>query len=78
MELQLIAGDYDWTEQGTHVWDENGFSKVLTEDKTIELSEEIYDTVLTFVEGSRIARGLNADGSVPTPPEPQIPDEPAP
>jgi hypothetical protein len=73
MQLQLIAGDYDWTEQGTHVWDANGFSTIITEAKTVEMDQEIYDVTIGFVEAARIERGLNADGSVP---ESLIPDEP--
>ena len=80
MQLELLAGDYDWTEQGSHVWDENGFSTVLTEPKTVEMDQEIYNEVIVHVENSRVLRGLNPDGSVPVPPEPEptpeIPDEP--
>jgi len=69
MQLELLAGDYDWTEQGIHVWDENGFSTVLTEPKTVEMDQEIYNEVIIHVENSRVLRGLNPDGSIPSSPE---------
>jgi len=72
MQLQLIAGDYDWSNMGTHIWDENGYSIVLTEPKTVEMDQEVYDEVITFVENSRVLRGLNPDGTTPVP---LIPDE---
>jgi hypothetical protein len=80
MQLELLAGDYDWTEQGSHVWDENGFSTILTEPKTVEMDQEIYNEVVVHVENSRVLRGLNPDGTVPVPPPQEgliedVPDE---
>jgi hypothetical protein len=65
MNLELLPGDYDWTPQGTHIWNEHGFSIVLTEPKTVEMSLEIYNATIGFVQNARISRGLNADGSIP-------------
>lgn len=78
MQINLLAGDYDWTTEGSHVWDDNGFSMVLTEPKTIEVSNEVGATIVPFIEGFRVFRGLNPDGSVPEPAPaiPTIPDEP--
>lgn len=74
MQIQLLAGDHDWSVEGTHVLDENGFAVVLTEDKAVEVSEEVSSRILTIIEGCRVHRGLNPDGSVP---EPEVvPEEP--
>lgn len=76
--IELIAGDYDWTTEGSHVWDENGFSIVLTESKTIEVADEVATEIIPHIEASRACRGLNPDGSIPEPAPviPTIPDEP--
>ena len=64
MQLVLFTGDYDWTELGSHAWDENGYSIILTESKTVEMTQEVYNEVIPFVEAYRVSRGLNPDGSV--------------
>ena len=82
MQINLIASDHDWSTEGTHVLDENGFAIVLSEPKTIEVDDDTWLRITPIIEDSRVFRGLNADGSVPTPPEPEqpliedIPDEP--
>jgi hypothetical protein len=65
MQIQLVAGDHDWSLEGTHVLDDNGFALVLSEGKYLEVTQEVYDRIIPIVEGNRVFRGLNPDGSVP-------------
>ena len=69
MLLTLIAGDHDWSLEGTHVLDGNGFAIVLSEGKELDVSEDVHARILPIIEGSRVCRGLNPDGSVPVPEE---------
>jgi hypothetical protein len=76
MQIDLLPGDFDWTENGLHVYDSNGFAIFLSEPKTLEVSEEVAATMIPFIEGFRVHRGLNPDGSIPEPPaeEPIVPE----
>jgi hypothetical protein len=76
MQIFLIAGDNDWSSEGHHVCDGRGFSIVLDEPKTIEVYDEIGARILPIIEDARVIRGLERDGSVPLPPEPEEPTEP--
>jgi len=72
MQVNLVAGDNDWSTEGTHVLDDNSFAIVLSESKTIEVSEEVQARIMPIIEGCRVFRGLNPDGTVPIE---LIPDE---
>lgn len=78
MEIKLIAGDNDWSAEGTHVCDDHGFAIVLTAEKTITVSDEVYQRIMPIIESGRVFRGLNPDGSVPQPPAPEPQPEPQP
>lgn len=71
MQISLIAGDHDWTEEGFHTWDEKGFSIILDKPKTIEVTEEVRNIITPYIEQARINRGLNPDGSPVLQPEEQ-------
>lgn len=73
MQIALIAGDHDWSIEGHHICDSRGFSIVLEEAKTIEVSDEVGARILPIIEDARVYRGLERDGSVPVPPEPEAP-----
>ena len=76
MEIKLIAGDNDWSTEGHHICNENGFALVLTEEKTINVSSEVYNRILPIIQDCRVFRGLNPDGTVPVPPpEPMVEPE---
>lgn len=81
MQIQLLAGDHDWSAEGTHVLDDNGFAIILTEDKTIDVDDDTWLRITPIIEDCRVFRGLNPDGSVPVALDPEvtqevIPDEP--
>jgi hypothetical protein len=77
MLITLIAGDHDWSVEGTHVLDGNGFAISLAEGKEVEVSDEVHARIMPIIEGTRVYRGLNPDGTVPVP-EPEPIPEPAP
>lgn len=63
--LILIADDHEFNENGYHVLNDKGIAKKVQENKEIEVIQEVYDRILPMIEGARIARGLNPDGSIP-------------
>lgn len=68
--INLIAGDYDFSEMGTHIINEKGFAIKVAESKSIMIEDATTATnVVQLVEYDRVARGLNPDGSISVPPE---------
>ena len=53
MKLQILKGEYLFSEQGTHVLDERGFAVQAQEDCECEVSEEHYERVSQLVASDR-------------------------
>jgi len=62
--LNLVPGDYDIDSSGHHICDERGFAVIVTEEKQIEVTEQLdVDRIEPILEAYRLERGLNPDGS---------------
>lgn len=75
MLIKLLAGELEWTPEGTHVWDSIGKAIRLTEDKDVEMEESVAVESLKFIRADREFRGCDPDTGLPLP-EPAVEELP--
>jgi hypothetical protein len=76
MKVVLKAGEYAWSNQGTHVCDDKGFSIVLSEDTEVELDDDVAEHAWAVIKADREFRGVDPETGLPLP-EPVIVEETA-
>lgn len=72
MLIKILKGEELFSEQGTHICNEQGIAIVASEDIDCEVNERI-DIVRELLKASRLNRGLDENGD-PIPVE--IPQQP--
>lgn len=75
--INLIPGDYLWTNNGTHLCDCDGLVCVVKENITLKICDDIiYKHVKETLTNERYNRGLDSDGNqIPSPEETKNQDE---
>jgi len=76
MKLQILKGEYLFSEQGTHVLDERGFAIPAEENCECEVSDEHVERVSALLKAERNFKGLDENGNpIPEQPQPEeLPD----
>jgi hypothetical protein len=63
MKMKILKGEYLFSEQGTHICDENGFALIAEEDTECHILPEHLERVQALVIEDRVLRGLDAEGN---------------
>lgn len=64
MKLKVLAGEYLWTKEGTHLVCEKGFAVVAKEDTEIEVDDDKHENASSIVKAERRSRGKHPDTGV--------------
>jgi hypothetical protein len=71
MKITLRAGEHFWSNRGTHVCDEMGFSLILAEDAEVEIDDDVVEHALSVIKADREFRGVDIETGLPIP-EPEV------
>lgn len=76
MKIKILKDEYLFSEQGTHVLDEQGFAVLAQEDCECEVSDEQVERVSALLKAERNFKGLDENGNpIPEQPQPEeLPD----
>jgi hypothetical protein len=53
MKIRIKQGEHLWSENGTHIIDDEGFAAIATEDTEVDILPEHYDRVSAIIEKER-------------------------
>ena len=65
--VTILVGEELFSKDGKHILDEKGLATKAKVQQEVTLNPEVYQAVLNYLVKSRLARGLNTDGSEKSP-----------